>query len=131
MKQIYHNYLLWEDYKAGMYSSYEKEEYERLFNLAFTFTRDHIEYGKAMREVIKKWKYSCEHNLSNENINRKAWLGHAACALKHSLPENIVREAWGKLSVWQQMMANKEAEDTIKEWEKQFEPKDDLQLKLW
>lgn len=31
-----------------------------------------------MKFVIKNWKYSCEHYLTNKQMNRIAWLGQAA-----------------------------------------------------
>ena len=31
-----------------------------------------------MMRVISEWKYSCEHNLTNESLNRIAYIGQAA-----------------------------------------------------
>lgn len=93
---------------------------EKLTELAIQFTSNHILYGEAMRKVIYTWKYSCENFLTDKNINRKAWLGHAACSLEHSLPENIVRMAWKQLTDDQREKANLQAEKYIKEWEKNY-----------
>lgn len=70
-----------------------------------------------MLQVADKWKYSCEHNLSNKTQNRKAWIGHAACALALGCPEDITREAWSYLTEEQQQRANDEAQKAIKYWE--------------
>jgi hypothetical protein len=90
-----------------------KEEVERLLPKVVEFTGNHIEYGAAMLEVIKSWKYSCEDKLTDININRKAWLGHAACCHKFGWPESLVRLAWGKLNNEQRSLANQQAEKVI------------------
>jgi len=88
---------------------------------AIEFTGDHELYGSWMRKVITDWPYSCEHNLTNKTINRKAWIGHAAVALAIQCPEDIVRQAWGFLSEDQRMRANMQADMAIAEWERLHE----------
>jgi hypothetical protein len=113
--RIYHPYWLWEETAHNMWGSVrDREEY---LQRAIEFTGDHSQYGAAMLEVVRNWKYSCEHNLSNATQNRKAWIGHAACAFRFRCPEDIVRQAWGHLSDEQQRLANKEAEKAIAFWE--------------
>lgn len=119
MKQIYHDYRYWEDYLNGMWRKENKEYNEKMLKVAIEFTSNHFKYGEAMKKVIKEWKISCEHNLSNKNQNRKAWLGHAACCIELGLPEYLVRQAWKYLTELQQNLANKEAEKYIKQWEKE------------
>jgi hypothetical protein len=76
----------------------ETKQYELdNFSNIVAFTGNYIEYGKAMKLVTENWHYSCEHNLSNLSINRKAWLGHAACCFQHGYPEYLVRQAWWEL----------------------------------
>jgi len=84
---------------------------------AIEFTGNANLYGQAMRRVIKEWKYSCEHNLSNITQNRRAWLGHAACALEKGFCEDVVRSAWHQLTQEQREAADAEAEMAILEWE--------------
>lgn len=84
---------------------------------AIEFTGDHQKYGEWMIKVIQDWKYSCEHNLSNDTQNRQAWIGHAACAYANRCPEDIVRKAWGYLTEMQQLLANNAADAAIKKWE--------------
>lgn len=130
MKQIYNHYLSWECFKMGMWRKPGKLEYDNLLKTAIEFTGNAKLYGEAMMQVVYKWKYSCEHNLTNLNINRRAWVGHAACAYKHGLPESVVRHAWGLLSDRQRYEANKMADLAIK----QFELKSSInnyQLSLW
>ena len=94
------------------------ENREQMLNEAIDFTGDAERYGAAMLRVIREWSYSCEHNLSNISQNRKAWIGHAACALEKGFCEDVVREAWGHLSEQQQREANAKAQQAIEEWEK-------------
>ncbi|HET8829464.1 MAG TPA: hypothetical protein VFM79_08980 [Pelobium sp.] len=117
MRKIFHPYTKWECFKNGMWKDPVKDESEKLFAVAYEFTKDHSRYGQAMKKVVYSWKYSCENFLSDVHINRKAWLGHAACSLELQLPESIVRQAWGKLTDEQRFLANKEAEKYIKHWE--------------
>jgi hypothetical protein len=86
-------------------------------NRAIKFTGDAIEYGRWMMRVLSEWPISCEHNLSGNWQNRRAWIGHAACAIAIKCPEDIVREAWGHLTEEQQIAANAKADLAIKEWE--------------
>ncbi len=73
-----------------------------------------------MGRVVDEWKNSCEHNLTNKTQNRKAWIGHAACALAFNCPEDIVREAWGYLTEKQQIAANCKAVNAIEYWEENY-----------
>tara|TARA_Y100000034_G_scaffold95703_1_gene116371 strand:+ start:3990 stop:4304 length:315 start_codon:yes stop_codon:yes gene_type:complete len=100
---------MWKKVKAGDWDS----ELQR----AVEFTGNDKAYGRAMLKVVKEWKYSCEHNLSNLSQNRRAWVGHAACALEKGLGESVVRSAWGMLTEEQRILANKKADEAIEEWE--------------
>lgn len=94
------------------------ENREAMLREAIAFTGDAELYGRAMLRVIREWPYSCEHNLTNLSQNRKAWIGHAACALERGFCEDVVREAWGHLTREQQDKANAKAQQAIEEWEK-------------
>lgn len=117
MKQIYHNYTKWEDYIHGMWRKETKEYENKYLQIAIEFTGNDKLYGDAMLEVIDAWKYTCEHNLSDKSINRKAFIGHCAVSYKLGIPEYITRMAWHHLTEEQQNKANKRAEYAIKQWE--------------
>ena len=89
-----------------------------MLSQAIDFTGNSELYGAAMLRVIKEWRYSCEHNLSNTTQNRRAWLGHAACALERGFCEDVVRSAWHRLTNEQREAADAQAEAAIREWEK-------------
>ena len=123
MKRIYHPFYKWEEVSAGMWESVSGKELAGHLARAIEFTGNAVLYGSFMLKVIKSWPYSCEHNLTDENINRKAWIGHAATALAIGCPEHITRMAWGRLSQQQQDDANAQAQSAINQWIKTHEEK--------
>ena len=88
---------------------------------ALAFTGDHRKYGRFMQQVIYKWPLSCENALTDYNLNRRAWIGHAAVALAIGCPEDLVRKAWSELSDEQRTLANAEADRAIRTWEHAYE----------
>jgi len=115
MDRIYHPYWLWEEVDANMWGTVENKE--KWLKKAIEFTGDYKLYGRWMFKVTDKWKYSCEHNLTNLEQNRRAWIGHAAVAMAIGCPEDIVRKAWGYLTPEQQDAANNQADKAIAHWE--------------
>lgn len=128
MKRVYHRYEKWEDFKNGMYDYVSGSKREEMLKKAIEFTGDHNLYGAAMMRVIEEWPISCENNLTDENHNRKAWVGHAACCLEKGIPEDITREAWGFLNDSQRDSANLEASKAISEWILRYLDKRGLRL---
>lgn len=116
--RIYHPVTLWEELKFNMYG--EVTDKKKYLQMAIEFTSNHEKYGTYMLQVITLWKYSCENALTDTRINRKAWVGHAACALAMQCPEDIVREAWGHLTDEQRILANREAQRAIDVWESNY-----------
>lgn len=115
IERIYHPYWLWEETDSNMWGSVKDRK--KYLKLAIEFTGDAALYGRWMLKVADKWRYSCEHNLTDAKQNRQAWIGHAACAFAHGIPEDIVREAWSHLTQEQQDSANKKADEAILYWE--------------
>lgn len=116
IKRIYHPHYLWEEVGANMWG--KVKDRDSYLGVAIEFTGNHELYGYHMKRVAKEWKHSCEHNLTNTTQNRRAWIGHAACAFAFACPEDIVREAWSHLTESQQFNANNMADIAILEWEK-------------
>lgn len=84
---------------------------------AKVFTGNHNLYGRFMMRVVDEWSNSCVNALTDYSLNRRAWVGHAACALAKGIPEDITRHAWGLLTDEQRLLANKKAERAIQHWE--------------
>lgn len=118
IKQIWHPYWKWEEVKNNMWG--QVDDHDSFLARAIEMTGNAKLYGKHMMFVVKKWRYSCEQNLSNTTQNRRAWIGHAAVAHAFQCPEDIVREAWWFLTDKQRDEANAQADKAIKFWEKQY-----------
>ena len=115
MNRIYHPYWEWEEVKFNMWG--EVNNRELYLKKTFDFMVDCDLFGQWMNKVVIDWEFSCEHNLTNIEQNRVAWLGQAACAYSIQVPEDIVRQVWGTLPEENQICANSKAEQNIKLWE--------------
>lgn len=114
MKRVYLPVDLWEEIRANMWG--DVADRESALALAIEVTGDHEQYGALMMRVIHEWPNSTLNALTDLSINRKAWIGHAAMALGHGIPEDIVRKAWGELTNEQRRLANNQAENAIQTW---------------
>lgn len=114
-KRVYHPYQSWEEVIHNMWG--EVSDGKEALDQAIAFTSDHRRYGHYMRRVTKEWPISCENALTEQSLNKKAWIGHAAVALALGIPEDITRKAWGYLTDEQRELANKEARRAIRAWE--------------
>ena len=115
MERIFHHYELWEDYHAGMYDECRDGRPERVAEAARILGTPSL-CRTAMEKVVQDWKISTEYNLSNAGINRKAWLGQAACCCYAGIHEDETREAWGIMTERQRVKANQIAADIIRKW---------------
>lgn len=127
MERIYHPYWLWEDYKAGFYdnvSGVKKKEYvEKVLEM---FNSSELTFLN-MNYVIENWKYSCEHNLTNDSLNKIAYIGQSACCFYAGVPNTITMEAWSLLSKERQEISNNIANEVLSKW---IEKNKNLQLCL-
>ena len=119
MKRIWHRYEKWED--LGMWENKPKEIEEKLLIEAIDFTGNADLYGSYMMRVVKEYPLACEHNLTAKGINKKAWVGHAACWMAIGCPEHVTRLAWKHLTEEQQDKANNKAQEAIDYWMEQNE----------
>jgi len=115
MERIWHPWDQWEEVAHNMWG--EVLDRRTALETAIGFTADARLYGSYMQRVIREWPISCENALTDQRLNRRAWIGHAAAALAHGLPEDITREAWGYLNNEQRILANREADRAIAAWE--------------
>ena len=112
--RVYHQYTQWEEIKHNMWGTVKDRQ--SYLERAVEFTGDHGLYGSYMMRVVNEWPISCENALTDESLSKRAWIGHAACALAMKCPEDIVRQAWGKLTDEKRFLANKEADRAIRVW---------------
>lgn len=116
MKRIYHPYWLWEDYKAGFYENISGEQKKEMISKVLELFNSESLTKEFMNKVITDWKYSCEHNLTNESLNKIAYIGQGACCIYAGVPNTITMEAWSLLDKEIQNRANNIAEKTIETW---------------
>jgi hypothetical protein len=116
MTQVYIPYWEWEDWHAGMWAN---KDINRLQE-AIDFTGDHVRYGAAMQEVIDAWPRTMLNSLTNQSINKRAFLGHCAVCFKTGISEATTRAAWKQLSDQQRSDADAVAQKTINEWTDEY-----------
>ena len=115
--KLFHTWEKWECYPAGFYNDkppkgIEPEECEEIYREFLSNTDD---FGATLEKVITEWKHSCEHYLSNPNMNRIAWLGQAALAHRYGIPSRF-RGGYNLLSPEQQKAADDKALEYLNKW---------------
>ncbi len=116
MKRIFHPWTKWECYRHNFYGGvmeYTKDNSHRLYAGVL---KDTSKFEAALQVIIRDWHYSCEHNLTNESMNRIAWLGQAACALVHNIPNNLAMGGYNILTNDQKTAADKMADKYLNLW---------------
>ena len=116
MKRIYHPYWLWEDYKAGFYENCSGELKKQLIIKGIEMFNSEYLTRQNMFFVIENWKYSCEHNLTNESLNKIAYIGQSACCVYAKIPSTVTMEIWNLLDKDVQERSNKIAIEAINKW---------------
>lgn len=117
LERIYHRFELWEDNRYGMYEkTCFMDDHQMMIDCQVLLSCPEWLY-EAMSQVTHSWFHSSEHNLSNSNRNRQAWLGQAACCIVHGAPEYLTKLAWHRLTAKQQAAANAVADEVIEVWE--------------
>lgn len=115
IKQIFHPYEKWEDYRNGMYNEDKVGRKERVLIAKLILTNPQL-LEECMRRVVKEWKYATEHNLTNPSINHQAFLGQCACSIYGKVHEDETREAWNTLSNEERYVANYIADKVYESW---------------
>ena len=118
LKRIWLPVDTWEEINFNMWG--EVVNRRLCLQRAIIFTGNHRLYGRYMRRVTLEWPNSCINALTDYNLNRKAWIGHAATALALRCPEDITRQAWGLLTDEQRILANRQADRAIQSWEVRY-----------
>jgi len=114
--RIFHKWDKWECYKAGFYDTKKpgmtREQCEIVYR---DFLSDIKLFSETLEKVIKEWKHSCEHYLTNVSFNRIAWLGQASCCYAKGIPSKY-RSGFNLLSDEQQKKANETALTYLNKW---------------
>lgn len=114
--RIFHTYDKWECAKAGFYkNSFKGKKSEECERMYAEFLGDLKRFRGGLEGVTSKWKYSCEHYLTNKVMNRIAWLGQAAMCYSTGVPSTF-RGGWNLLNDDQQNAANELALEYLNKW---------------
>lgn len=115
--RIFHTWEKWECFRAGFYAERPpngltveqgQEKYRE-------FLADLRLFRAALEVVTSEWKHSCEHNLTNDRINRIAWLGQASAAQAIGMPSGC-RGGFHELTPEQQANADALALEYLNKW---------------
>lgn len=114
--RILHTWDKWECYQHGFYAEspngMTQEEGEEKYR---EFLSDLARFERALLIVIHTWKHSCEHYLTNDRMNRIAWLGQAAVAQELRIP-SCCRGGYNKLTPEQKSAADNLALAYLNQW---------------
>lgn len=115
--RVYHTWEKWECFKAGFYEERAPEgmtqdQGEEQYR---EFLADLSRFEEALKVIISEWKYSSEHYLTNERMNRIAWLGQAAVAQALGIP-SCCRGGYHRLTDGQKKDADEMALKYLNRW---------------
>jgi hypothetical protein len=114
-EQVFHPWTEWEDYRAGLWGAVAVDAHTEA--AARVLADPDVFYGAAV-DMLRDWPKAAEHNLTNREQNRRAWLGQAACCYLTGAPESATRLAWWLLLLEERDRANRVADHVIAEWER-------------
>lgn len=121
MTRIFHPWSKWEDYKHNFYGSTSNHKKDNTLEMYATLLKNLDKFEAALKTIINEWRYSCEHNLTNENMNRIAYLGQAANALVNNAPHNISMGGYNLLTSEEQHDADALAQKYLNLWLENYE----------
>lgn len=115
--RVLHTWDKWECYRHGFYSErcpngMTQEEGELAYR---DFLADPERFGAALEVVITQWPNSCQHYLTNDRMNRIAWLGQAAMAQALGIPSGC-RGGYNKMTGAQKEAADRLALEYLNRW---------------
>lgn len=114
--RIFHTWDKWECYPAGFYESTLKDKSHKECETIFKeILSDQNKFSEALDGVLKNWKNSCEHYLTNSSMNRIAWLGQAAVCYQSGVPSRY-SSAWFDISEKDRNEANETALKYLNKW---------------
>lgn len=123
MKQVWHPWTEWECYASGMYDGATLLSPDEAKLAYAEFLSDTPRFEAALERVLKEWPKSCEHFLTNERINRVAWLGQAAMAIECGVSRKH-RAGFMLLDEEQRSKANATAQRALERWLSEHAEKD-------
>lgn len=116
MQRVFFHYSDLEEWRCGMWRIVRGEARKSNIARAAALMRDPEAFKAAMRRALDEWPNSVRQNLTAEDTNRLAWLGHAGCQIGVGSPEENTRCGWHTLSLPEQAAADAAAQCVLNEW---------------
>lgn len=115
--RIFHEWKDWECFPAGFYSDkpIEGMSVQDCEEACKSFLADIPRFESALVRVISEWKNSCEHYLTNDKMNRIAWLGQASMCISTGIPSRFCG-GYNLLSEDQKDLADRKAHEYLNKW---------------
>jgi hypothetical protein len=111
---LFYPYYEWEDYRNGMYDSPVNMQQEIIESIKL-LSNEQV-FKEACEKVTINWPNSTSTHLHNAHINRRAWIGQAACCFNHAATERATKIAWKEINPDSQKKANSIAQEVINEY---------------
>jgi hypothetical protein len=123
MKRIFHRWEMWECVAAGMYEVFPPKgmNADDCKAAYAAFLSDIGLFTMSLDRVVSEWPVSCEQFLSNENLNRVAWLGQASMCIETGVPSRY-KGGFMLLSDRDKFQANAAALRCLNAWLARDEP---------
>ncbi len=110
-----------------MYEMYKTEDEDLIRKSVYLLTNS-VLFLETCKSVVKDWRITTSVHLTNNTINKKAWIGQASCNYLYKVPELLTRVAWGKLTKDQQENANNIAQTVINSYLTNLENENNTKL---
>lgn len=117
MIRYWHHVRTWECVRAGMYAAVPPKgmHADEARNAYAVFLADSARFRSALERVLAEWPISCRQFLSNDRINRIAWLGQASMCIETGVPCKY-RSGFMLLTDEQRATANAVADEALQRW---------------
>lgn len=112
MSKFFYNYKIWECKNSNFYLGVRSGDVNR----ALDIMRDSKVWGLKMKRLLDRWPVSCNQSLSDNSINKKAWIGQASMACFYNISAATTKKCWFLLSEEEKLLANKKADLVYKLW---------------
>lgn len=117
LSRVWHPWWAWECYRAGFFNNAPPTGMTRdEARLAYRdFLADLSRFERGIIRVFFEWPRSTEHWLTNESMNRVAWIGQSAMCITTGV-SSAFRSGFCLLSDAQQVAANAMAQRHLDRW---------------
>ncbi len=115
IKRVYHTWEKWECYPAGFYAETSDMSEQECKEAYRDFLKDENRFREALANVLVSWPTSCEHYLTNEKMNRIAWLGQASACIALGIPSRY-RSGYFLLTKEERAAADLIALEYLNDW---------------